>query len=1159
MFKNYMGLAPFFQNSDNNKFLSTPMDQRLYVTGLCGDNQFGTVRGEENDSCVSKPTLWYIKPDNGSPDPIVQFCLGERHSTVTLEIIGVVDFRKKLRIVQIASGQTHNLAITDDGRLFSWGSNEYQQCGFAQDRSTIWLPERVDGISQVCQIACGSLSSMCLLESNKVMIFGWYIGQAVQPFEVELFNSIPVRQISAGADHFAVVSCGGSLLCWGRNEHNQTSVINQEEVREPVAVCGLNHVIQVACGANHTVALTRDGNVYTFGDNKYGQLGIGKRSKSLNAPQQVKELKHVKSIAAGSGHSLALTTNRIHSFGLNNNGQLSVGTFNNTFSPSTIPIMNPRALFAGWEQSVVLCGETDWIQKLRQPRFIDYKEFAKLMQIGDTIEIVEYLMFAFTSLGCLNGSFVYDTSNQNCLMINSGLYMDDCMKFFNLISESSNSKRFCRYTKKSQSLFDQFRFFMILPWFHPMIAQTNEVATSLLDPFVKSLHKLLSYYGHVIRTWWGLFETRHFNRIVSVLMNYLEFVFNRNHRDIDVLKPLLSILQELCQKNKETNKVPYNKFYLNNLNDKVNVRQEYINSVILKHPDKFAVPRGQRIERSFWCDYPFLLNAEAKAAILEADSGLRMQLAVSASRAPWAQILPIFDPEDTFLTYHVRRSNIVDDAYENVMRTTENNVAKPLRVIFAGEDAEDRGGVRKEFFALLFYEMLQPTYGMFSEDHESHFIWFTGIVEELVSYEVIGFLTGLAIHNFVLINTAFPLALYKKILNQPITLEDSLNCIRPKVIQYEGDDLEDVFCLDFSVNMETFGHSTQIDLIENGSNVPVTQKNKARFVELYIERKMELGANGLIKDQLNAFIRGFTRVLNPDVLNLFQPRELMEISIGNENYDWQVFKQNTEYKGEYYSKHPAILAFWDVFFELTSEEKRMFLLFLTGTDRIPLKGMQEIKMFIQPEPEELLPVAHTCFNLLDLPKLTDRKEMKRLMQASTSKPFHILGFSENEENIQPLEIAENDTSKDRDVVRGLILCGLVRRLLNKLSMAQDLLNANNKPAPQTIDQLRAEIETLHTKIRAEEHRNQDFADELNEIKESCIEKSDNIEKEIQKLRQFCEHFRSRTFMEQYNTERQLGQLELDFKMEQELGSFLEARLEVEREKKEKLLSLMNKH
>lgn len=49
-------------------------------------------------------------------------------------------------------------------------------------------------------------------------------------------------------------------------------------------------------------------------------------------------------------------------------------------------------------------------------------------------------------------------------------------------------------------------------------------------------------------------------------------------------------------------------------------------------------------------------------------------------------------------------------------------------------------------------------------------------------------------------------------------------------------------------------------------------------------------------------------------------------------------------------------------------------------------------------------------------------------------------------------------------------------------------------APQTIDQLRSEIEALHMKIRAEEHRNQDVADELSKVKESSVEKSDNIQK-----------------------------------------------------------------
>lgn len=225
--------------------------------------------------------------------------------------------------------------------------------------------------------------------------------------------------------------------------------------------------------------------------------------------------------------------------------------------------------------------------------------------------------------------------------------------------------------------------------------------------------------------------------------------------------------------------------------------------------------------------------------------------------------------------------------------------------------------------------MLQSTYGMFVEDHESRLIWFAGVIDDLTSYEVriksafknyicvqvVGFLCALAIHNFVLINIPFPLALYKKILGHPITLEDFTE-LHPaeghsleRLLEYEGDDLEDVFCLDFSISVDALGHATQVDLIENGSKIPVTQKNKAAFVEKYIERKMELGPNGTIKDQLKAFIQGFKRVLNADVLKLFQPLELMEMIIGNEHYDWQTFKDVSSYSVDFENVCKIILSY----------------------------------------------------------------------------------------------------------------------------------------------------------------------------------------------------------------------------------------------------------
>jgi len=50
------------------------------------------------------------------------------------------------------------------------------------------------------------------------------------------------------------------------------------------------------------------------------------------------------------------------------------------------------------------------------------------------------------------------------------------------------------------------------------------------------------------------------------------------------------------------------------------------------------------------------------------------------------------------------------------------------------------------------------------------------------------------------------------------------------------------------------------------------------------------------------------------------------------------------YKGGYHVEDPTIKLFWDVFHSLTLEEKKQFLLFLTGSDRIPILGMKTLKV-----------------------------------------------------------------------------------------------------------------------------------------------------------------------------------------------------------------------
>ena len=61
------------------------------------------------------------------------------------------------------------------------------------------------------------------------------------------------------------------------------------------------------------------------------------------------------------------------------------------------------------------------------------------------------------------------------------------------------------------------------------------------------------------------------------------------------------------------------------------------------------------------------------------------------------------------MNFNISRTNIVDDAISELMTASASDITKPLKVQFKGEEGEDEGGVRKEFFMLLFQELLQPT------------------------------------------------------------------------------------------------------------------------------------------------------------------------------------------------------------------------------------------------------------------------------------------------------------------------------------------------------------------------------------------------------------------------------------------------------------------
>ncbi|ELU07510.1 hypothetical protein CAPTEDRAFT_122289, partial [Capitella teleta] len=119
-------------------------------------------------------------------------------------------------------------------------------------------------------------------------------------------------------------------------------------------------VLHISCGDEHTSLLAGDGRVFTFGDNAWGQLGLG-HTKPVTKPTRIKSLKaeKVHQVACGRSHTLLATeSGKIYSFGCNNDRQLGLGLDDEKVcSPTVIKGLESHAvkmLSAGMYHSCVL-------------------------------------------------------------------------------------------------------------------------------------------------------------------------------------------------------------------------------------------------------------------------------------------------------------------------------------------------------------------------------------------------------------------------------------------------------------------------------------------------------------------------------------------------------------------------------------------------------------------------------------------------------------------------------------------------------------------------------------------------------------------------------------------------------------------------------------
>lgn len=201
----------------------------------------------------------------------------------------------------------------------------------------------------------------------------------------------------------------------------------------------------------------------------------------------------------------------------------------------------------------------------------------------------------------------------------------------------------------------------------------------------------------------------------------------------------------------------------------------------------------------------------------------------------------------------------------------------------------------------------------------------------------------------MIINLPFPLVLYKKILEEPLKLDDLmyLDPLLTKNLKeilnptFDKEEFDAIFGdMNFAITLQTFGCPVEYELCPDGKSRKLTYDNRNEYVQLYWQYILETS----IKNQYRSFENGFMKVLDTHILEIFQAEELMQLVSGQEVVDWEELEPATEYKPPFNKDHPTIRLFWKVFYKFNNEQKKKFLLFLTGSDRIPILGIKALKV-----------------------------------------------------------------------------------------------------------------------------------------------------------------------------------------------------------------------
>ena len=302
------------------------------------------------------------------------------------------------------NGFHHTITLSDDGTVYSFGSNEYGELGLSHNEN-VSLPTPIPHLPKINMISCGGYFTVCVDFEGFIWSFGennsGQLGTGnTTNFNVpqKILNIPPVLSVACGDCYTLIISDDDNLWSWGSNGFGQlchgdkeyrpipqkTSFSDISKISVGInhslfqnnkgeifscgnnlqGACGLGHfmhpqitpslipnlpsnIVQFFCGCNQSLFLDSEGNVYSVGQNYFGELGLGHNTKQ-NVLNKIPNIPFIQTISCvGASCYLMDFEGNFWSFGANNFGQLGHGNSTNKNIPEIITLKDIQQISYG--------------------------------------------------------------------------------------------------------------------------------------------------------------------------------------------------------------------------------------------------------------------------------------------------------------------------------------------------------------------------------------------------------------------------------------------------------------------------------------------------------------------------------------------------------------------------------------------------------------------------------------------------------------------------------------------------------------------------------------------------------------------------------------------------------------------------------------------